>query len=113
MSAPTELPGPPTRREPLPNRRGLELIDFEHSGMRLVAGVGRFPDGRVAEIFLHCPKAGSDAADIARDAAVVASLALQFGCPVETLRHALTRGSDGRAAGPIGAVLDLLDGGAP
>jgi hypothetical protein len=113
MSAPTELPSPPSPREPLPNRRGLELIDFEHGGMRFTAGVGRFPDGRLAEIFMHCAKAGSDAADIARDAAVVASLCLQFGCPVETLRHALTRGSDGRASGPIGAVLDLLDGGAP
>ncbi|MFI5016057.1 MAG: hypothetical protein ACHQAY_27290 [Hyphomicrobiales bacterium] len=98
-------------REPLPNRRGLELLDFEHGGLHYTASIGRFPDGRLAEIFLHSAKAGSDAADIGRDAAIVASLALQHGCSADTLRHALTRGSDGRAAGPIGAVLDMLEGG--
>jgi hypothetical protein len=43
----------------------------------------------------------------------VTSIAPQFGCPIRTLRHALTRASDGRASGPIGMVLDMLDGGAP
>jgi ribonucleoside-diphosphate reductase alpha chain len=69
----------------------------------------RFPDGQLAEVFIHTAKAGSDAADIARDAAVVASLALQHGVSAATLRKALTRGSDGKAAGPIGALLDLLE----
>jgi ribonucleoside-diphosphate reductase alpha chain len=106
MSGAVQLP---QRRRRLPNRRAAELIDFEHGGMRYTAGVSRFPDGRVAEVFLHTAKAGSDAADIARDAAVTASLALQHGVYVATLRKALTRGSDGKAAGPIGALLDLLE----
>ena len=106
MSGAVQLP---QRRRRLPNRRGGELLDFDHAGRRYTAGVSRFPDGGLGEIFLHCAKAGSDAADIAMDAAVVASLALQHGCPVSTLRKALTRGSDGKAAGPIGALLDLLE----
>jgi hypothetical protein len=37
-------------RERLPNRRGHELLDFEHVGIRYTAGVSRFSDGRLAEI---------------------------------------------------------------
>jgi hypothetical protein len=100
-------------RERLPNRRRAELLDFAHNGLRYTASVGRFRDGRIAEIFVAPNKAGSAAADAARDAAIVTSIAPQFGCPIRTLRHALTRASDGRASGPIGMVLDMLDGGAP
>ena len=44
----------------------------------------------------------------ARDAAVAASLLLQRGCPVDTLRRALTRNVDGSASGPLARTLDLL-----
>jgi ribonucleoside-diphosphate reductase alpha chain len=96
-------------RQLLPHRRSHELVDFEHDGRRYTAGIGRLWDGRIAEVFLDTEKAGSDAADLSRDAAIVVSLALQFGCDLSTLRKAVTRGSDGRPSGPIGAVLDLLD----
>jgi hypothetical protein len=39
---------------------------------------------------------------------VAASLCLQFGCDVETLRRALMRDSQRRASGPVGELLDLL-----
>ena len=42
------------------------------------------------------------------DAALAASLLLQHGCPVETLRRALTRNGDGSASGPLAHALDLL-----
>jgi ribonucleoside-diphosphate reductase alpha chain len=45
---------------------------------------------------------------MARDAAVSASLALQFGCPLETLRRALLRDPHGVAASPLGCALDRL-----
>jgi hypothetical protein len=45
---------------------------------------------------------------MASDAAVVASIALQYGVPLEVIRHALMRDVRGRASGPLGAVLDLL-----
>lgn len=45
---------------------------------------------------------------IISDAAIAISLALQFGCPLNTIRHALKRDSQGIAASPIGAALDLI-----
>jgi hypothetical protein len=93
-------------RERLPNRRKAESLDFEHGGHRWTLTVGRFPDGRVAEVFLDAAKE-SPLVELAQDCALAASLALQSGCPLATLRHALT----GREAGPLGAALGLIDGG--
>ena len=92
-------------RERLPNRRPAEMFDFEHGGRRWTATISRFAYGRIAEIFLDTPKV-SAIGELAADAAIVASLALQSGCPLETLRHAL----DGRNAGPLGSALALIDG---
>jgi len=72
-----ELQGPNVTRQQLPNRRGHELLTFEHEGIRYTAGVGRFADGGLAEIFLATAKHGSALDVIARDAAVAASLLLQ------------------------------------
>ena len=96
-------------RQRLPNRRGHELLTFER--VRYTAGIGRFADGGLAEIFLATAKQGSALDVIARDAAVAASLLLQHGCSVETLRQALTRDSDGSASGPLVHALDLLSEG--
>jgi hypothetical protein len=96
-----------TRRR-LPNRREHELIDFDHGGFRYVAGIGRFDDGHLAEIFLNAAKSGTTVETIARDASIVASIALQHGAAAAELRHALTRNGDGSASGPLAAVLDML-----
>jgi hypothetical protein len=97
-----------SEREPLPIRRGAELIDFEHNGRPWTLTVGRFGDGRISEVFLDTPKA-SAIGELAADAAIVASLALQSGCPFQTLRHALAE----RRSGPLGAALGLVNGDAP
>jgi len=122
-------PGPPTigpdaddsirwpetmaQRRRLPNRRGHELFNFEHGGIRYTVGAGRYEDGGLAEIFLNTCKHGTAVDVNARDAAVAASLLLQHGCSVDTLRKALTRNSDGSPSGPLAHALDLLalDGG--
>jgi hypothetical protein len=39
-----------------------------------------------------------------------ASIALQHGVPLETIRRALLRDSHGRASSPLGVALDLLAG---
>jgi hypothetical protein len=52
------------------------LLDFEHAGIKYTAGIGRFEDGRMAEIFLHATKQGTAIDVNARDAAVAASLLL-------------------------------------
>lgn len=95
-------------RKVLPARRPHEVIDFELMGRRYVAGVGRGEDGEVFEVFLNGGKSGSDADVNARDGAIALSLLLQFGCPLDTIRRALTRNPDGSAAGPIGELLDIL-----
>jgi ribonucleoside-diphosphate reductase alpha chain len=95
-------------RQRLPNRRGHELLTFEHDGVGYTAGIGRFGDGGLAEIFLNTTKRGTALDANARDAAVAASLLLQHGCPVDTLRHALTRNSVGSGSGPLAHALDLI-----
>jgi hypothetical protein len=97
-------------RERLPNRRASEQIAFACGGFNFIATVSHFLDGRLAEIFLTNGKCGSDSDVSARDAAVVASIALQHGVSVEVLRKALMRDSQGRPSGPLGVVLDLLAG---
>jgi ribonucleoside-diphosphate reductase alpha chain len=99
-------------RERLPNRRAHEIVEFNHRGFRYTAGFGRFADGRLAEIFLSANKTGAELDVAARDSAIVASIALQYGTPVEMVRHALTRNVDGSASGPLGGMLDLLAAGA-
>jgi ribonucleoside-diphosphate reductase alpha chain len=97
-----------TERRRLPNRRGSETFDIESQGLRFTATASRYPDGTLGEIFLVNHKAGSMAGINACDAAVVASIALQHGVPVATIRSALMRDSQGRASGPLAAALDKL-----
>jgi hypothetical protein len=105
MTAPRE----PARRQRLSQRRAHEVVDFEHGGHLYTAGFGRFDDGSLAEIFLNVPgRVGSSIEAMARDAATVASIALQYGAPAETVRRALTRNADESASGPLGTALDLL-----
>jgi len=95
-------------RERLPNRRLHELFSFIHAGVRYIAGIGRFPDGRLAEVFLNGSKCGNDADTAAKDAAIVASLALQHGVPCDVIQRAVTRNRDGTASGPLDTAFDLL-----
>jgi hypothetical protein len=97
-----------TDRVRLPNRRASEQIAFECGGFTFIATVSRFLDGRIAEIFLTNGKCGSDSDVSARDTAVVASIAFQHGVPLDVIRKALMRDSQGRPSGPLGVVLDLL-----
>jgi hypothetical protein len=105
LDDPTIMPD----RQRLSNRRAHELLEFEHAGIRYTAGVGRFGNGDLAEIFLSARKHGTAVDVNARDCGVAASLLLQHGCAVSTLRKALTRNSDGSAGGPLGVLLDLLE----
>lgn len=95
-------------RELLPNRRETETFRFDHKGIRHFVSFSRYSDGRIAEVFLDAGKVGSDAQLYARDAAVVLSLALQFGADIDTLKNAVTRGDEGEPAGPLGVLLDML-----
>jgi hypothetical protein len=101
-------------RRRLPNRRCCETLDFEHAGLRFTLSLSRFHDGGIAELFLSSSLIGSPVEALARDAAVTASLAFQYGCPLEVLRAALTRDHEGAPATLLGAALDTISkGGAP
>jgi hypothetical protein len=97
-------------RRRLPNRRASETFNVEASGLRYTATISYFDDGRLGEVFLTNHRATSDAGAAAADSAVVASIALQHGVPVDVIRRALMRDSRGRARTPLGAVLDLIAG---
>ena len=105
------------QRRRLLNRRPSETFGFRRRDLDYTATTGRFPNGRLAEIFLSGGRMNTDSDAIARDGGVVASIALQFGAKVETLRGALLRGA---AASAFGAALDRIaemdarnDGSAP
>ena len=95
-------------RKRRPNRRGAETFDLEADGQRYCATVGRFDDGRLAEIFISNSKSGSQADCNARDASVVASIAMQYGVPVDVLRKALMRDARGAPCGPLAVALDMV-----
>jgi hypothetical protein len=97
-----------SERRRLVNRRPNETFSFSWRGMHFAATISRFPDGRLGEIFLTNGKVNTDADTAARDSAVVASIALQFGADLETLRKALLRDPRGVASGPLGTALDLI-----
>ena len=89
-------------RRHLANRRAAEVFDFMHAHRKWTATVGRFRDGSVAEVFLDTKP--SPLADMAADAAILASICLQSGANFETVRHAIA----GRA-GPLAAALALIE----
>src|SRR5258708_884071 len=95
-------------RDRLPNRRPAETIAFERDGSRYCLTVGYFPDGRVGEVFLNADRADSLLDVLASDAAILTSLALQHGCSLQELTHALKRDGRGIAASPIGTALDHI-----
>jgi hypothetical protein len=104
----------PAERRRLPNRRSCSTFDFESQGLKFTASFSCFPDGSIGELFIRNHKASSMAGINAADAAVLFSIARQFGAPLPVLQKALMRDSDGKASGPLACALDAiskLDGG--
>jgi hypothetical protein len=97
----------PSRNRP-PNRRLCESFTFVLDGLRFTASIGRFPDGRIGELFLTNHKSGNQSDTNARDASIILSFALQHGADINGIRKALCRNSEGRALGPVGAALDFI-----
>jgi hypothetical protein len=95
-------------RERLPNKRACETIAFERDGSQYQMTVGFYPDGRPGELFLNHDRSDSLLDVLTSDAAILASLALQHGCSLETIAHALKRDARGVAASPIGAAVDQV-----
>ena len=97
-----------TARARLPNRRGSETFELTVAGLDYTCTVSRFDNGAIAELFLSNGKSNSAADTAARDAAITFSIAVQHGADPETIRRALCRDNHGRASGPLGTALDIL-----
>jgi ribonucleoside-diphosphate reductase alpha chain len=98
-------------RRRLPDRRASVSFSFECGGLGYVATASWFDDNQLGEVFVGNHRVGSHADACARDAAILASKALQFGTPLDVLRRALLRDSQDRPSTPIGSALDLLANG--
>src|SRR6516162_7881988 len=95
-------------RQRLPNRRPSITFDIKSRDLRFTVTASRLNNGDLGEVFIQNHKADSTAGIMASDAAIAASLALQFGCPADVLRKALSRDGRGGAATPLGQALDIL-----
>lgn len=91
-----------------PDRRDGELVTFDHDGVRYTAQFSRDESGAVSELFLNCGKEGTTANIVARECAVILSIAVQSGTSLETIFAALPKLQDGKAAGPVGKALTLI-----
>jgi hypothetical protein len=93
-----------------PHRRQCDAVSFEHGGVAYVGKISRFEDGRIAEAFLTpSVKSGTTLSHMANALAVTASLALQHGAEACELAHALPKLADGKAADPLGKLLELVN----
>ena len=99
-----------TARRALPQRRRAETFELEHGGQNTSYQItaGYYPDHTVGEVFIHGSKSGAGLEAVARDGAILLSLALQHGCALETIKHAITREGDGSPSTIVGAVVDRL-----
>ena len=97
-------------RSELPARRGGENFEFEHDGTRFTASVryAGVTDISPREVFLNATKPDSAIDLAAKDAAVLVSIALQYGVELGELNKSLSRNQDGSAGSPIAKLLDLL-----
>ena len=97
-------------RRMLPERRSSATFSIKHGRMTppFVVTVGYYEDGSVGEVFIAGTKSGSDFDAVARDGAILLSLAIQHGVPIETIKHAVTREEDGSPSTIVGAVVDKL-----
>ena len=96
---------PATRRR-LQQQRRAETFDLLFRNQLITVTAGFHADGALGEIFISTGKTGTDIASVARDAAVVISLALQHGVPIEG--RAITRDRSGAPASILGAVIDCV-----
>lgn len=93
-------------RERLPDRRASEALEVNHVwGLGtlqeihepLLVTVGRYEDGRIGEVFIESlalsrGKLAQRTLNLQQDIAVLISIALQHGAPIEELQAAVGRG---------------------
>lgn len=85
-------------RHRLPDRRPSETVTVDRNGIRIAVSAGYCPKtGQLLEIFVAGGKEGSETRHVLEDAAVLVSIGLQHGIPLDVMRHSLSR----VPAGPV------------
>ncbi len=97
-------------RRILPPRRACETFEVGFGGLAKshTITLGFYEDGALGEVFISGGKSGEAVEAIARDGAVLLSLALQYGAELGNIRSALTRNERGAPSSIVGAVIDAL-----
>ena len=98
-------------REILPNRRLADTMSFNWANGEHTITVGYYlPSKRPSEVFINLQSktCGSELEAVARDGAILLSLAFQHGCDIETIRHSISRTVQGEPRTVIGAVIDRM-----
>ena len=78
-------PGPQRKR--LPDTRDSVTHKFSISGHEGYLTAGLYPDGSPGEVFIKMAKQGSTVSGLVDTIAVLISVALQYGVPLESLVH--------------------------
>jgi ribonucleoside-diphosphate reductase alpha chain len=94
-------------RELLPVRRSHETTKVKHGKRSVFVAVGRYPDGRPGEVFIDTAKEGTELCSLMDAFAMMVSLALQHGCPVDLVVKALKDFEPGQIPR---TVADILSG---
>lgn len=116
-------------RDRLPDRRATSVVEVGHTWRTphgdfpedMLVTIGRHDDGRIGEVFIDYPPRLGEKQKSERvmalgdDIAVLISIALQYGAPLDVLRHAVGR-EDVNLMGTtrsmpatiVGAVLDAV-----
>ncbi|WP_166294356.1 hypothetical protein [Bradyrhizobium sp. 2S1] len=97
-------------RRTLPQRRRCETFEITFGGLvrSHTITLGFYEDGALGEVFINGGKRGEAVEAIARDGAVILSLALQYGAEIGNIRSAITRDEQGAPSSIVGAVVDQL-----
>jgi len=96
-------------RRKLPARRPAITQDLEINGKVHQLTMGYDPShGRVAEVFIHGQKIGSDAEIAHHDLGVMLSLLLQHGATPQSLIDSLCKDERGRSVGMAGAIMKAV-----
>jgi hypothetical protein len=99
-----------TERKTLPQRRHTESFEVPFWKQRWHVTVGFYADHVTpGEIFINALRTpGTELDAVCRDSAILLSLAMQHGTPIDIIKGALTRNADGSPSSIVGAIVDRL-----
>lgn len=113
-----------TQRHRVANRRAIETFAVEVEGQRYKISIGREITaklgplgnpllsadevGPVVEVFVNAQKVNSQADVLASDGAIMMSVLIQHGHPIEEIAKSLKRNPDGSPASPLGVAASLI-----